>query len=317
VPYNSAVTRSDAEALMPEEVSKSMLGKLTEESAAMKMFRHIPVQRNKMRFPIISALPVAYWVGGDTGLKQTTKMAWDNKYLNVEEIAVILPVPENVADDIEGDMWDTAEPLVREAIHRTLDTAVFFGINAPSSFPTNILAAATAAGNTETEGTANAAAGGYFGDLDNLIADVEDDGYDVDGFVAARSARRKFRAARDTQGRKNDPGRLSADLKELDGLPISYPMRGLWAANGGAGENVRLFAGQWDQFVIGVRQDISMKLLTEAVIQDNTGAIVYNLPQQDMIAYRLKFRAGWQVANIINNDNPDNATRYPVAALKF
>ncbi|MGW4487863.1 phage major capsid protein [Amycolatopsis sp. NPDC004368] len=317
MPYNNATTRADAQALMPEEVSKAMLGKLTQDSATLAMFRRIPVARDAVRFPIISALPVAYWVAGDTGLKQTTKMAWDNKFLHIEEIATILPVPENVADDIDGDVWDSAEPLIREAIGMTLDSAVFFGINAPSSFPTNVLDAATAAGNVVTEGTANAAAGGYFGDIDNLIGDVEEDGYDVDGYVAARSARRKFRAARDTQGRKNDPGRLSADLKELDGVPISYPMRGMWAANGGAGTNVRLFAGQWDQFVVGVRQDIEMKLLTEAVIQDNTGAIVYNLPQQDMIAYRLKFRVGWQVANTINNDNPDEATRYPVAALKF
>lgn len=317
MPYNTAVTRSDAQALMPEEVSKVMLKKLTEESAAMRLFRSIPVARNAIRFPIISALPVAYWVSGDTGLKQTTKMAWDNKFMNIEEIATILPVPENVADDIEGDVWDSAEPLVREAIHRTLDLAVFFGINAPSSFPTNILAATIAAGNTVTEGTATAAQGGYMGDIDNLIGAVEEDGYDVDGFVAARAVRRKFRAARDTQGRKNDPGRLSGDLNELDGSPVAYPMRGLWSTTGGAGTNVRMFAGQWDQFVIGVRQDIEMKFLDQAVIQDNTGAIVYNLPQQDMIAYRLKFRVGWQVANTLNNDNPDVNTRYPVAAMVF
>lgn len=317
MPYNTAVTRSDAQALIPEEVSKAMLGKMTEGSAALQMFRRIPVSRNSIRFPIISALPTAYWVSGDTGLKQTTKMAWDNKFMTMEEIATILPVPENVADDIEADMWDEAEPLVREAIERVLDLAVFFGINAPASFPTNIFAAANAAGNVVTEGTATAAQGGYMGDVDNLISAVEEDGYDVDGFVASRAVRRKFRAARDTQGRKNDPGRLSGDLKELDGSPVSYPMRGLWSTTGGAGSNVRMFAGQWDQFVIGVRQDIEMKFLDQAVIQDNTGAIVYNLPQQDMVAYRLKFRVGWQVANTLNNDNPDANTRYPAAAMIF
>lgn len=317
MPYNNVISRADAQALMPEEVSREMLGKLTEQSAALTMFREVPVARNAVRFPVITALPVSYFVAGDTGLKQTTEMAWDNKFLNIEEIATILPVPENVADDIEGDVWDTAEPLVREAIARTLDAAVFFGVNAPSSWPDDVLAACIAAGNTVTEGTATAAQGGYMGDLDNLIATVEEDGYDVDGFVAARAARRKFRAARDTQGRRNDPGRFNAALTELDGSPIVYPMRGMWTTSGGVGTNVRLFAGDWSQFVIGVRQDISMKLLTESVIQDNTGAIVYNLAQQDMIAYRIKFRVGWQVANTLNNDNPDANTRYPVAAMVF
>lgn len=317
MPYNSNVSRTDAAALIPEEVSREMLGKATEQSAVLQMFRKIPVSRSQVRLPILAALPVAYWVGGDTGLKQTTEMAWDNKFLNVEEIAAIMPIPENVAADIEINIWDDAKPYLAEAVARTLDTAVFFGTNAPSSFPTNVLAAATAAGNTVTEGTATAAQGGYLGDLDNLIAAVEEDGFNVTGFIASLAAKRKFRGARNVQGDKTDQGRLSGDLMSLDGSPISYPMRGLWTTSGGAGTNVRLFAGDWDQFVVGVRSDIQYKILTESVIQDNTGAIVYNLPQQDMIALRLKFRVGWQVANTINNDNTDAASRYPAAAMKF
>src|SRR5262249_26439240 len=148
----------------------------------------------------------------------------------------------------------------------------------PASFPTNLLAAAIAAGNTVTEGTATASAGGYMGDLDNLIAAVEEDGFDVTGYVAARGARRKFRAARDTQGRTLAVGRFNGDLTTLDGAPIIYPMRGLWTTNGAAGTNVRLFSGDFaNEFVVGIRRDISMKMLDQAVIQDNTGAIVYNL----------------------------------------
>lgn len=318
MPFNSLTSRVDAEALIPEEVSRIMLGKATEDSAVLSMFRRVPVSRNQVRFPILTALPVAYWVTGDTGLKQTTEMAWDNKFLNIEEIATIMPVPENVAADMEIDIWDNAQPYLVEAFHRALDSAVFFGTNAPASFPPNVLAACLAASNTVTEGTANAAAGSYYGDLDNLISAVEEDGFDVSGFIASRAARRKFRAARNTDGDRLDSGRLTGDLSSLDGAPISYPMRGLWATGGGAGSNVRMFAGDWaSQFVVGVREDISFKILDQAVIQDSTGAIVYNLAQQDMIALRVKFRVGWQVANTINNDNTNGSTRYPAAALVF
>src|SRR5690349_4107472 len=129
-----------------------MLGKATEESAVLSLFRRVPVSRNQIRFPILSALPVAYWVTGDTGLKQTTEMAWDNKFLNIEEIATIMPVPENVAADMEINIWDNAEPYIVEAFYRALDSAVFFGTNAPASFPTNVLASCVAASNTVTEG---------------------------------------------------------------------------------------------------------------------------------------------------------------------
>ncbi|MEU4967781.1 phage major capsid protein [Streptomyces smyrnaeus] len=314
--YDNVTSRTDAAALIPEEVSNEMLGKATEQSAVLSLFRRVPVGRSQVRFPVLSALPMAYWVTGDTGLKQTTEVNWTNKYLNIEEVATIMPVPDNVLADVDANVWDEAMPLLTEAFGRVLDQAVFFGTNAPSSFPDDLLTAATAAGNSVNEGAA-ATAGGFFGDIDNVYEKVEEDGYEVNGFVAAVSAKSKLRRARDSQGRKLDAGRASGDLMTFDGWPVMYPMRGLFPVAGGVGvDGVRLFAGDWSQFVVGVRQDITMKVLDQAVIQDNTGAIVYNLAQQDMTAVRLTFRVGWQVSNTINNDQPTEADRYPVGVLK-
>lgn len=316
IPFDNVTSRADREALVPEQVVNEMLGKAVEQSATMQLFRPIPVARNQVRLPVLSALPVAYFVDGDTGLKQTTEMAWANKYLNVEEIATIMPVPENVIEDDDSDIWNDAEPYLREAFARTLDAAVFFGTNAPSSWPTNVVAAAIAAGNSEPEGTPDPAAGGVFGVIDNVISHVEEDGYDVSGFVAARSIRRDLRAARNTLGERLDQGRLSGDLNQLDGATIAYPMRGMWPTAGAAGTNAKLIAGDFaNEFVYGIRKDITMKVLDQAVIQDNTGKIVYNLAQQDMVAVRVKFRIGWQVANTLNNDQPDEALRYPAGVL--
>lgn len=287
-----------------------MMRRTVNDSAVLQQFRRVPVGRNQVRFPILSALPIAYWVNGDTGLKQTTEVNWANKYLNIEEMAAIMPIPDSVVEDAEQNLWDEAEPYLREAFGRTLDATVFFGTNAPASFPTNISAAALAAGNTVAEAAA-ANAGGFFKDVDDVIAKVEEDGFDVTGYVAARSARGRFRGARNADGDKLDKDRLNGALTELDGLPISYPMRGLFPAT------IRLFAGDWSQFVLGVRRDITMDIFREGVIQDDTGAIVYNLMQQDMTAVRLTFRVGWQVSNLINFDQPTEADRYPVARLTF
>jgi hypothetical protein len=87
-------------------------------------------------------------------------------------------------------------------------------------------------------------------------------------------------------------------------------MRGLWPAN------TRLFVGDWSQFVLGVRKDVTFEMFREGVIQDNTGAIVFNLLQQDMSAMRVTFRAGWQVANPINYEQSTEANRYPAAVLR-
>lgn len=311
IAYNNLVSRTDAAALIPEEVSTEMMRRATSESAVLQMFRRVPVGRAQVRFPVLSALPVAYWVSGDTGLKQTSEVNWSNKYLNIEEIAVIIPVPDNVVADVDVNIWDEMEPYVREAFGRTLDSAVFFGTNAPSSFPTNVAAAVVAASNTVT-GNAAATAGAGLGDVDNAYAKLDADGYDASGFVAATAWRARLRAARDANGQKIDPTRISGDLKTIDGLPVSYPMRGLFPAGSGG---IYSLVGDWTQFVVGVRSDISMKVLDQAVIQDNTGQIVYNLAQQDMTAVRLTFRVGWQVSNLINFDQPTEANRYPVASI--
>src|SRR5688500_10945429 len=111
MPYDNLIQRSDAAALIPEDVSNAMLGRVRREtSAVLQMFRRVPVAQAQQRFPILSALPIAYWVTGDTGLKQTTEAAWANKYLNIEEIACIVPIPENVIDDTSFDIWDEIRP---------------------------------------------------------------------------------------------------------------------------------------------------------------------------------------------------------------
>lgn len=314
MPYDSLASRADTAALVPEDVARDMLGRVRrEESAALALFKNVPVVGAQTRFPILSALPIAYWVTGDTGLKQTTEMAWSNKYLNVEEIACIVPIPISVVDDLEShnvDVWEEVRPDIEEAIGRTLDSAVFFGTNAPASFPTDVNAAAVAAGNTATIGTSTAAQGGIQGDIDTLVGLVEDDGYDPTGIVAARNVKGSLRRSRDTTGRRLDG--INADITEYLGMQIVYPMRGLWPT---AVSTVRAFVGDFTEFAVGVRQQIRMDILREAVIQDNTGAIVYNLAQQDMVGARFTFRAGWQVSNRINNDQPTEANRYPVGRL--
>ncbi|MCA1569317.1 MAG: phage major capsid protein [Chloroflexi bacterium] len=318
MPYDSLVSRTDTGALVPEDVSRDMLGRVTREtSATLQLFRRVPVAGIRTRFPILTALPISYWVTGDTGLKQTTEAAWGNKYLDIEEIACIVPIPESVAEDLESagvDVWDEIRPDVEEAIGRTLDTAVFFGVNAPAVFPTNVSAAAAAAGNTTTE-DATVQQGGIQDDIDEALGLVEADGFDPSGVVAALSLKGRLRRARDNNGQRL--AGVNGDLTEYEGLRIAYPMRGLFPSGGAAGTNVRAIVGDFSDFVAGVRRDVSFKLLTEAVIQDGAGAIVYNLAQQDLIAARFTFRAGWQVSNRLNRDQPTETSRYPAARLMF
>jgi len=287
-----------------------MLTNLSATSAALSLGTRINIPTGTLRFPVLSALPVAYWVAGDTGIKQTSSVSWDKKYIDIEELAVIVPLPDSVYEDSGFDVWASIQPLLEGAIARAFDEAVFLGINAPGSFPVNLAAAATAAGNVVQAGTAAEEDGGLAADISDLMTTLDDDGYMADGGVAKTSLRGAVRRMSATP-LLNRPGAvLTPD--DWYGVPITYPMRGLWGTAAAAPEAI---IGDFTNLVVGVRRDFTYKMLTESVITDNTGAIIYNLAQQDMTAMRLTFRAGYQVSNPINYDQPNAAARYPFAVL--
>jgi HK97 family phage major capsid protein len=309
VPYNNIISRTDAQALIPEQVSDAILTNLTAQSAALTLFRRIPIASNQTRLPVLSALPTAYFVNGDTGLKQTTEANWANKYLNVEELAAIVPIPEAVLDDITFDAWGAVMPLLEQAIGRALDAAVLFGVNKPASWPTDLVAGATAAGNVQARGASTQAQGGIAQDLNLLFGKIETDGHTPNGVVARTSFKQVVRGARDTTGQ------ALADLSAgtLWGERLQFVTTGLWPTPAtGAAEAI---AGDFDQAVLGVRQDMTWKVLDQAVLTDAAGVIQYNLAQQDMVALRVVFRCGFQVANTINYEQPTEALRYPFGVL--
>ena len=309
--YNSNIDRSNVGALIPEDVSREIIQGIPEYSSIMSLATKAPnMSRAQRRIPVLSTLPTAYFVDGDTGLKQTTEQAWDNKYLNAEELAVIVPIPEAVLDDQDYDIWGEIKPRIMEAMGIAFDAAVMFGTNAPSSWPTNLLTQATAAGNVVALGTGVDLYDDLLGES-GVISTLEADGYMATGHVAAMSMRGKYRGLRDADGQPLFKTAMQDNTRyELDGSPIFFPRNGAMNA-----ASALQFSGDFKQLIYAMRQDITYKILDQAVIQDGAGQIVYNLAQQDMVALRAVMRLAWQVPNPINRLNTNNTTRYPVAVL--
>ncbi len=311
--YDNIVSRVDAQALIPLPVAQDIQRSVVEESAALRLFKNVPMSSKTERMPVISALPVAAWVTGDTGLKQTTEANWADKTLIVEELACIVPIPDAVIADASFDIWGEIKPLIAEAMARALDSAVFFGINKPASWPADVAAMAVAAGNVASVGATADNKGGIIGDINAVMATVEADGYDVNGFVTSRAFRSRLRGVRDVNGQRLLD--IDTNGERIEGQPISYAMSGLWPNPATAG-STQLIAGDFTRGIIGIRQDITYKLFTEGVIQDNTGAIIYNLLQQDMSAMRVVARYAYQVANPINYSNAVEVDRAPFGVLR-
>jgi HK97 family phage major capsid protein len=299
------------QALIREQVSDIMMGGLVADSAVLSTFTRINVPTNQTRFPIISALPTAYFVNGDTGLKQTTEVNWTNAYINIEELAAIVPIPDAVLADSSFDLIGSVKPLLQQAIARAFDNAALFSVNKPSSWPTGVVAAAVAAGNVAARGTNTAAEGGIAEDINDVLATLEADGYAATGAIGNPLFRRYLRGARDANGQ------LLLDVNggtdSVWGVPTRYTMPGLWPTGTNAAE---LIVMQRENFIVGVRQDFTFTIHNEGVITDNSGAIVYNLMQQDMTAIRVVFRAGIAVNSVLNYQEPTDNNRYPAAVLR-
>lgn len=312
------IDRSGAEVLIPEEKSREILQAVPENSIAMQLMRRLPDMSSKTRvLPVLGSLPMAYFVDGDTGYKQTTSMAWENVKLYAEEIACIVPIPQNVLDDSDYDIWGNVSPRMREAIGATFDKAVLLGTNKPANFPAGIIPGAVDAGNYMI----HVNGGNLYQELmgeNGLLAMIEEDGYVPSAYVGAIKMRSMLRGTVDNNGlpifgrAAYRDGVQGKGNYELDGAEAMFPKTEIMDP-----DQVLLLGGDWSQAVWAMRTDITTKLLTEAVIQDpSTKEIVYNLAQQDMVALRVVFRAGWALPNPINRVNPTKATRYPFAVLK-
>lgn len=311
------IDRTGAEVLIPEEKAREIIQSVPESSIAMRLMRRLPNMSAKTRsIPVLGSLPMAYFVDGDTGFKQTTKMDWENVRLHAEEIACIVPIPENVLDDSEYDIWANVKPRIDEGIGAAWDKAVFFGENKPTNFPDGIIIGAIAAGNYLVHDPSAKLYQELLGEA-GLAAMIEEDGYVPSAYVGAIKMRSTLRGAVDENGlpifgraayRDGVQGKGSY---ELDGAEAMFPKSDIMDP-----AEALLLGGEWNQAVWAIRTDISTKLLTEAVIQDpSTKEIVYNLAQQDMVALRVTFRAGWALPNPINRVNPTKATRYPFGVL--
>lgn len=309
--------------LIPEEVSRDIIKNVTQKSAVLSMFKTRRMTSAQQRMPVLASKPQAYFVTGDTGLKQTTSMAWSNKFLDAEELGVIIPVPEKVIDDADYDIWGEIRPEIEEAIAIKLDAAIIFGYDKPASWPASLVAAAIAAGNTVTQGAGIDIAD----DINSVMAAVERDGYDVNGFFIRNSMKAELRGLRDANNGFIFQPPANAGLTNttykgtIFGEKAVSSLSGIFEEEdagtyGRAANSVKLIAGDWTQGIIGIRQDLTWKMLDQAVITDSSGAIVYNLPQQDMVAMRVVARYAFQVPNPLSRMQMVEANRYPFGVLR-
>ena len=292
------IKRQDAEALIQTQLGPEIMQGTIQNSVVLSKARRLPNMTSKQtKLRVTDALPIAGFVDGDTGLKPTSKAAWANKFINAEEIAVIIPIPEAVLADADYDIIGETKPLIEQAFGQVIDAAILYGKDKPQSWDMGLVDQIRNAGNNY----AFSAQDSLYKQIDGTMSLVENDGFVptvIYGGVELKSA---FRNMVDTTGQP-------IQGTEIDSIPRVFVMNGSWDKT-----NAKFITGDFNNLVYAIREDITYKVLTEATITDANGKVLYNLAQQDMVALRVKMRLGWTVPNPINALEPDNAKRFPFA----
>lgn len=300
------ISREELATIIQEEYSNELLAAATSSSVALQAFRTVDMGTKTQNLPVLATIPEAEFVAESAtapeGVKPTAQVTWANKQLVAEEIAVIIPIHENAIDDATTDVLDELTKQGGAAIGRKLDGAVLFGDDKPASWTSaDLLAAAVAASQTTTVGSGDDDLGGA---ILQAAGDVDTAGWEPDTLLAPRGLRYRL-----------------ANLRDNDNAPIFLPSL---SANAGAVDSLYGLTGRWvsglvwdrdeaeamvvdsQRVIIGVRQDITVKFLTEATV----GGI--NLAERDMVALRFKARYAYVLGNTRTDEG---ASKTPVSAV--
>lgn len=293
------ITKTNASALIPEQVMNEIFKEAEKESKVLKMFRRLPnMTSDKTQLKVVDSLPIAYYVNEETnnGRKEVTNMAWKNVTLTAEEIAVIVPIKDNVLNDANVDIWEQVKPELVKAIGKKIDESVLFGIGAPTSFGNGVIPSIVAKSKSVKE------TGDLYADINEVMANVEESGHEVTGILGGVNLKSKFRMLLDKNGQP-------IQNTEIGALERAFVDNGAWNK-----ETATLIAGDFSQAVYAIRQDVTFDVFREGIIQNSDGSIAYNLLQNDMSALRVVFRFGYAIPNPVTSvDGTEN--RYPFAAL--
>lgn len=293
------ITKTDASALIPEQIMNEIFKEAETKSKVLKMFRRLPnMTSDKTQLKVVESLPLAYFVNEEknNGRKSLTNMAWKNVTLTAEEIAVIVPIKDAVLNDSSVDIWEQVKPELVKAIGRRIDEAVLFGLGAPTSFGAGVIPEIISRSKSVTE------TGNLYKDINDVMSKVEESGHEVTGLLGGVNLKSKFRMMVDSTGQP-------IQNTEIGSLDRAFVNNGAWDKT-----QATLIAGDFSQAVYSIRQDVTFDIFREGVIQDVDGSIAYNLLQNDMSAIRVVFRFGFAIPNAVTSlDSTDS--RYPFAAL--
>lgn len=291
---------TDWAGIIPPQFSTQIIQEAQHSSAALRLGNRIPMGTTVYEYPLPKTFPKAGWVNAAGGRKPFTDLKMDVESMKAEEVAAIIGIPDVFRDDSTINLWNYSRPLVAEAIAIALDDAVFYGIDAPPSFPVGGVAAAAQNVGAGTD---------HVDTLNEAMSAVELSGLPVTGFAADIAVRGALRNMRDGDGALICGCEQAGEYERtsLFGLPIAYTQF--------TQAQPDTFVGDWKYLFIGVRQDIRYAMSTDATILDDEGKAVLSAFQDNVTVLKVWARFACAVVRPVTRREPNGATPFATTTI--
>lgn len=273
--------KDELEGFVPKEQAAEIIKKVARGSSVMRLSKLENMTSETKKFPVMTSGAGAYWVGEGERIK-TSGATWIFPEVKAKKLAVIIPVTKEKLEDTTIDVFTELQDSIAEAFYQAFDKAAIFGQNSP--FATSILGGIDSVGAEVVDNSSV--------NLDlsasDVMAKVEDAGYEVDGWAASIGLKNRLRKLRDSSGA---PIYIDGtDQTELYNQPIEFVRNGAWDK-----DKALAIAGEWKYSIVGVRDGISYEILKEATLQGTLDADgkPLSLAEQDMVAIKATMRIGY------------------------
>lgn len=274
---------------IPKEEGTLVLKEFMKQSAVTQLAKYEPMTKPKKKFTYLASGPGAYWVGEGEKI-QTSKATWLTAEMTTKKLGVIIPVSKEFLKYSVKDFFAQIRPAIAEAFAIKFDQAALFGTDSPFAAGVSVFERATTANNTlEIESLGN-----LYDEMNGLLALVEENDKDVNGFTTTKRFRQRLRGTKDANGLPIFNDATAGVTSQALGMPIGYVDSKSWDYT-----KALLMAADWDMARYGILQGMEYKISEDATlttINDENGDPI-NLFERDMFALRVTQQVGFMTLN--------------------
>lgn len=266
---------------VPVEQATEIMKDVARGSSILRLSKVSQMESDTKKIPVMTEGAGAYWVGEGERIK-TTKAGWIYPELKAKKLAVIIPVTKEKLKDTTVDVFNELKESIAEAFYKAIDAAAIFGTQSP--FAKNIMNCIETSGNKveiETNATLDL-------DVSDAMATVEEDGYDVNGFIGRIGIKNSLRKLRDGNGNQLFVDGVNG--KEFYSQPIEFSRNGAWDKT-----KAEIIGADWDKSLVGIRDSLEYEILKEATLEgtlDEDGKAI-SLAEQDLIGIKATMRLAY------------------------